>query len=345
MPTQTSFLLPQISCPFNVSYHPNGDVVAAASDKWFEGGSDHFTEAKRRRLYEIKAGQLTAYCYNDADDNRLRVVCDFINILFHLDDLFDNLSTRDTVAFSDVVMNALTSPHAYRIILPSGTKLPEAEPEASRIVRDFWGRCIADMAPSVQARFCENMNAFLKSLEAESKSRGDDSLPSIAEFMSLRRDNGGCRPSFDLLEYSFGIELPDFVMDDPSITLLSDCANDFIALTNDIFSYNVEQSRGDTYNVVVIVMKSFKLDLQGAVDHIGNMCRETLELFQATKASLPSWNVEVDKDVALYIKGLEDWMSGSLHWSLFVSERYFPPSTLKDGVVTLLPQRARSNAA
>ncbi|KAF8514896.1 isoprenoid synthase domain-containing protein, partial [Hysterangium stoloniferum] len=134
-------------------------------------------------------------------------------------------------------------------------------------------------------------------------------------FLPLRRDNSGCRPCFELLEYSFGIELPGFVMDDPSIILLSNCANDFIALSNDIFSYNVEQSRGDTYNIVVMVMKSFKLDLQGAVDHIGNMCRETLELFQATKASLPSWNVEIDKDVALYIKGLEDWVSGSLHWS------------------------------
>jgi hypothetical protein len=132
----TSFRLPHTICPFSVSYHPNGDAIAADSDKWFENGCHDFTETKRRRLCGIKAGQLAAHCYSDVEDCRLRVVGDFLSILFHLDDLSDNLSTTETITFADIVMNAFASPHIYSTILPCGTKLPEEEPDASALIRE-----------------------------------------------------------------------------------------------------------------------------------------------------------------------------------------------------------------
>ncbi|KAF8801858.1 terpenoid synthase [Phlegmacium glaucopus] len=339
VPTQFSFLLPQISCPFPVSYHPNGDIIAAASDKWFEAESYYFTEARRRRLHQLKVGRLVTCCYHRViNDNRLRIVCDFMNVLFHMDDLCDFLSTSEAVTFSEVIMNALASPHEYRTILPSGRNLPAVEPEASKLIRNFWQRCIVDMAPGIQARFCENVSATVKSIETERKFRGKDSLPDFAAYIAFRRDNSSCRNALDLLEYSMEIELPNFVRNDPSFTVLSNCAIDFIALCNDVFSYNVEQSRGDICHSVPIIMKIYKLDLQGAVDHIADMCRESIESFQAAKALLPSWGTEIDKDVALYIGGIEDWMSGNIEWSL-LSERYFPPGSMKEGVVTLLPRQ------
>jgi alpha-muurolene/germacrene-A/gamma-muurolene/(+)-delta-cadinol synthase len=134
--TSTTIRLPNIHTPFPLVYHKNGDAIAAASDHWFENGCRSFTEDKRRRLYGLKAGQLTAYCYHNTDDHRLRVVCDFMNFLFHLDDISDDLKATETVALSDVVMNAFASPHSYRGILPDGRRLPEEEPEASKLARE-----------------------------------------------------------------------------------------------------------------------------------------------------------------------------------------------------------------
>ncbi|KAF8524713.1 isoprenoid synthase domain-containing protein [Hysterangium stoloniferum] len=337
--TQSSFLLPQISCPFPASYHPNGDIIAAASDKWFEAESYYFTEARRRRLHQLKVGRLVAYCYHRAtDDNRLRIVCDYMNVLFHMDDLCDFLSTSEAATLSEVTMNALASPHVYRTILPSGRKLPVVEPEASKLIRNFWRRCIVNMTSSVQTRFCENISLAVKTIETERKFRGKDSLPDIAAYIAFRRENSACRAAFDLLEYCLEIELPNFVRNDPSLTVLSNCAIDFIALSNDIYSYNVEQSRGDICHSVPIIMKIHNSDLQEAVDRIADMCRESVESFQAAKALLPSWGTEIDKDVAMYIGGIEDWMSGNIQWSLFL-ERYFPPGSKKDGVVTLLSRQ------
>jgi len=67
------------------------------------------------------------------------------------------------------------------------------------------------------------------------------------------------------------------------------------------------------------------LDLQQAVDRVGEMCRRTIETFIENQARIPSWGHDIDTDVKLYVHGLREWIVGSLHWS-FVTTRYFGDS-------------------
>lgn len=114
----------------------------------------------------------------------------------------------------------------------------------------------------------------------------------------------------------------------------------------DIFSYNVEQARGDTHNMIPVVMHEQGLELQEAVDFVGyasssplplpalpsytnhppasrsEMCKASIDRFVSSRAALPAWTPAVDAALARYADGLADWIVGSLHWS-FVSERYF----------------------
>jgi hypothetical protein len=52
-------------------------------------------------------------CYPYADFDRLRVCCDFMNYLFHLDDLSDDMTHLGTRKIADDVMNTLYCPDAY----------------------------------------------------------------------------------------------------------------------------------------------------------------------------------------------------------------------------------------
>ena len=80
------FILPDLPshCKFPLTYHPNGDDVATQAVKWLDENCPNLTEKRRKALYGLQAGELTAYCYNTAPDHRLRVVSDFMNYLFHL---------------------------------------------------------------------------------------------------------------------------------------------------------------------------------------------------------------------------------------------------------------------
>ena len=58
------------------------------------------------------------------------------------------------------------------------------------------------------------------------------------------------------------------------------------------------------------------LDLQGAVDFVGELCKQAIDRFNYARSCLPSWSPQIDCDVDVYADGLANWMVGSLHWSI-----------------------------
>lgn len=95
--------------------------------------------------------------------------------------------------------------------------------------------------------------------------------------------------------------------------------------------------------MVIILMENYGMELQDAMDYVGEMCRVTMENFVANKERIPSFGDEqLDKDVAGYVQGLQDWIVGALHWS-FMSHRYFGTEGAeikKHRYVKLLPKKS-----
>ncbi|KAF9261191.1 terpenoid synthase [Marasmius fiardii PR-910] len=318
------FILPDLvsHCKFPLVYHNNGDAVAADSVKWLDVNCPMLNEKRRAALYGLQAGELTAFCYNTAADERLRVVSDFMNYLFHLDNVSDGMMTSDTGVLADSVMNALWFPEYYKPTKYPGKEQPEEELNAGKLARDFWGRCIRDAGPGCQARFKETLQFFFEAVKIQAEARDSDVIPDLESYIDVRRDTSGCKPCWALIEYALDIDLPEFVATDPVIMALNQYTNDLVTWSNDLFSYNVEQARGDTHNMIVILMHHHQHTLQSAVDVVGEMCREMIDNFCETRKTLPSWGPEVDDMVERYVQGLRDWIVGSLHWS-FQTTRYF----------------------
>lgn len=88
-------------------------------------------------------------------------------------------------------------------------------------------------------------------------------------------------------------------------------------------------------------MEERKLDLQASMNFAGELCHQSISKFEADRRSLPSWGTEIDRDVQLYVQGLQDWIVGSLHWS-FVTKRYFGmegEAVKKHRTIQLLPRK------
>jgi hypothetical protein len=101
----------------------------------------------------------------------------------------------------------------------------------------------------------------------------------------------------------------------------------------------VEQSRHETHNLIAVLMHEQGLDLQRAIGYAGQMCKSAIQRFEDNRAILPSWGEEVDRQVAIYVQGLQDWIVANLHWS-FESTRYFGndgQAVKRDGIIKLLP--------
>ena len=93
--------------------------------------------------------------------------------------------------------------------------------------------------------------------------------------------------------------------------------------------------------MIVVMMHHHGMSLQEAVDFVGDQCKKSVHRFIEDTHRLPSWGPELDEQVQAYVRGLADWIIGSLHWS-YDTERYFGkkgPENKKSRVVELLPVR------
>ncbi|THH32805.1 hypothetical protein EUX98_g1401 [Antrodiella citrinella] len=327
----TKIVIPDLvsHCNFPLRNNRHRKQASVECKQWlFRGGN--LNERKRKAFHGLKAGLLTAMCYPDAAYPQLRVCCDFMNWLFHLDNISDELNDRGTVHASVVVMNTLYHPHSYR-----------STNRVGKMTRDYWKRLILTGSPGMQQRFQETMDFFFQAVTQQAQDRENGVVPDLDSYVSMRRDTSGCKPCWALIEYAYNLTLPDEVMEHPIIVALGEATNDLVTWSNDIFSYNVEQSKGDTHNMIVVVMKQYRLDLQSAVDFVGRLCMQAIDRFNNDRKHLPSWGPETDRQVEIYVNGLADWIVGSLHWS-FESERYFAkagPEVKKTRIVELLPKR------
>ncbi|CAL1699466.1 unnamed protein product [Somion occarium] len=333
MPSQPmKIVIPDLvsHCDFPLRCNPCEAQASLECKEWlFRGGK--MSEKKKSAFHGLKAGLLTSWCYPKASYNELRVCCDFMNWLFHLDNISDDMNDYGTSRTAVDIMNALYHPHTYSPVSPEG-----------RMTQDYWRRLIPTATPGTQQRFMETMDFFFQAVTQQAVDRANGVVPDLDSYIALRRDTSGCKPCWALIEYAYNLDIPDEVMEHPVIVSLGEAANDLVTWSNDIFSYNVEQSKGDTHNMIVVMMKQEGLDLQGAVEFVGNLCKQSIDRFVEDRGNLPSWSPEIDRQVETYVEGLADWIVGSLHWS-FESERYFGKTGLEvkqTRVVDLLPRRS-----
>ncbi len=213
------------------------------------------------------------------------------------------------------------------------------------------------------------MDLFFRAVAQQARDRARGDVPSLEEYIALRADTSGCKPCFALIEYAAGIDLPDEVVAHPVIRALEDAANAHVSWSNvrvafcsapclppisqrvsraqDLFSYKVEQARGDTHNMVQVVMRRHNLPLQAAIDYVGDLTNSSILRFEQDRQKLPSWGEKIDRDVALYVQGLQDWMAGALHWSFSDSARYFGSDgdlVKQTRIVVLRPQPTGTGA-
>ena len=127
------FLIPDLvsHCPFPLRSNRHRASTSSASKSWLFRGltgvpflsgftsstSTSTSTSTSQRLSErlggfhgLKAGKLTALCYPTAGAPQLRVCCDFMNYLFHLDNISDAMDVRGTKRTADVVMDAVYPP-------------------------------------------------------------------------------------------------------------------------------------------------------------------------------------------------------------------------------------------
>ncbi|KAF7330915.1 Terpene cyclase [Mycena venus] len=307
MPTKIK--LPDIlaNWPWSRAINPNYANCRIESRAW--SGKFRVFSPKAQHAFDLcNPSLLASLAYPAVDHARCRVICDLLYVFGVFDDCSDAMDANAVQEWADIIMDALRNPCSPR---------PIEEPVIGEIIRSFWSNATMVVSATVQNRFIAEFGLYTQAV---------DLLLTLASgnvegYMDLRRNNLGAKPAFELL--AMDLDIPQVVYDNNALATLRQCAVDMICLANDLYSFNVEQAKGDDHNIITLMIIQEGMTVQGAVDRVSTIHDRLAAQFLAVFHSLPSFgSPAVDNMVRRYVDGLGNWVRANECWS-FESWRYF----------------------
>ncbi|KAJ7124059.1 terpenoid synthase [Mycena crocata] len=314
---QSTFRLPKLDDTFAVfpdnGLNPNFSETRVESREWINQFTDTVCGPKMRAFMGTCNFELSnSYCFPYADKAGLRATMDLTNILWLYDEFTDTVSGAEATAAAIIVARALREPDFCD------------QSWISLMMKSFKRNHIDKAGPNVARRFIDNFCTYVKIVGTEAILREKNEVLDISSYVAFRRETSAVRTCFDLVEYCAALDLPDHVHEDPVFISGYNAAMDLVFWTNDLFSYNMEQSKGHGgANVVTVIMKSKGVDLQTAIDFLSGYCEALTSQLQESRHILASREDPVySKDAVRIIDAFCDWVRGNDQWS-FATERYF----------------------
>ncbi|KAI0671543.1 terpenoid synthase [Trametes maxima] len=306
------FTLPDLLavCPLIGSTNPHYAQAAAESSAWVQS-YNILSPRKLAFLLQGSSELLVSHAYPYAPYEQFRTCCDFVNLLFVVDEVSDDQNGKDARRTGEVFLNVMRYPD-----WDDGSAL-------AKMTREFKQRLLAFAGPNSYRRFLMHCDDYVNAVAREAEYRERGEVLSVAAFQTLRRENSAIRLCFGLFEFCLGIDLPDVVFQDEHFMTLYWAAADMVCWSNDVYSYNMEQAKGHTgNNIVTVLMQEKAIGLQASSDLVGVHFADLMSRFVEAKKQLPSFSIGLDDAVAKYVEAMQHWVIGNLEWS-FESQRYF----------------------
>ncbi|KAG2052387.1 terpenoid synthase [Suillus hirtellus] len=291
------FFLPDLfnDCHYSLRMNPHSHYVSHTSEQWLFS-EVHIMKPEIAKFRALHISDFIAFGYPNADVSHLRILSDFLNWVFMVDDYLDDHDINDVRGMHECCISALCNPINFQMEDPAG-----------KICKSIFSHIKETAGPGCTKWFIHALDLFFIAAAKEAENRSKGLIHDLGSYTAPRRDLTRCRSCFVFIKYTAQIDLPDEVVLHPVIMAMEDAANNHVAFSN--------QSQHDIYtNLIMVLMHEQGLDLQGAVDYPGQLCKSAIQCFEDNCAILPSWGEEVDRQVAIYIQGLQDLSFSSAHY-------------------------------
>ncbi|KAF9559391.1 terpenoid synthase [Agrocybe pediades] len=301
MSSNRSFQLPDLLSivkPLELRTNRHCRAVTDASEKWFTGTlkeQGELTETELSYLRPMKAGLLCSLCFPTCDAPQLRILTDLTTLLLYSG--FRDYSFNDCRTdrrFSWNFQSSLGKSSSTKIfkVHTDGFEMLNGHALLKHIVKQCTTNVTAKTPEPWSHRFEEAVKDFRHSQEQVLLQKTQNIVPSIEEFIEIRREMQGGSLTWSIAELLEVFEYPELPGPDAeSVSSLTRHAIDIISWSMDVVSYQSDQTRGKTHNLVAVLMAQKNLSVQGAINLAGNMIRESVAAFFATeRAILESMN-------------------------------------------------------
>ncbi|WP_336709497.1 MULTISPECIES: terpene synthase family protein [unclassified Cedecea] len=309
--------LPEFYCPFTTHMNPSHDNSWAESRRWLVEMGLVQGEQAIERLDRSGFSQLTAKAYPYAAQDDLKVAINWLVWLFLFDDQLDECCLGHQKDQADLILDRL-----LRLALPDAEGKLSPQSPVERAFVSLWQEYARRLSKEQQRRFSQNIRNYLSSLRWEVTARNKSALPGLLTFVEIRRDTGAVRVVLDIIEFCLNDEIPAIIADSLELQLLKNCTIDVICMSNDLFSFEKERSRGDVNNLVLVLEQNAGCSRAEAVTRIYGLVLDRQNLFMETRHRLETLLEETPltqtqrESIRRYVEGMAHWMRANLDFSL-----------------------------
>ncbi|CAF0877010.1 unnamed protein product [Adineta steineri] len=298
--------------PFKPECNPAYETVSDATEAWIDSYGIPYKETT------YTCNLATALCFPHCSQSRLREICELWVLLILGDDIQDSVPISEDADRSKQQL--------YKNMMES-----------------LQPRILINITPGCRERFLTSFRAASKaSLLQSANEKNRRTVLDLETYIKIRRNTSFGLLVSNCIEYSLELDSLDECWTNDTFKCLVDYTNDAFSWANDIYSFNIEQSKGD-YNLISVLMHADpSLNIQQAIDRAGQMVIDRYADFERVRSELISWGTKIDAQVEKYVNGLGIAIIAFAVWS-FETPRYF--GTEREEVkrtrrVTLLPPGA-----
>jgi len=211
--------------------------------------------------------------------------------------------------------------------------------QLERGLADLWTRTAGPLPMESRKAFRVAVEEMIDSWVWELTGLAHHRVPDPVDYIEMRRRTFGSDMTISLARLAPGRVLPAEIQRSREFLGLTNAAQDYACLVNDLFSYQKEiQYEGELHNCVLVMQTFFDCDLDEGIALVDALMTARMRQFEhITAVDLPAMldRIEADDDVrssvAAYVTGLENWMASVLRWHqrttrYFESELSHPPA-------------------
>ncbi|SCL16690.1 terpene synthase family protein [Micromonospora inyonensis] len=310
---------PRFDCPIPPRLSPHADATQEWLSTWLARFDLPLDRDALDRLDRAGIARYAGRIYPDASPADLRTLAALFTWCFLVDDFCDtpHRSTPEEVdgLRQGVIRLLRTGPRSRH---------PGFTGPLRRMLVDAWRAPRARMPARSQVRFTDAMAHHLDGTWRESVNKAAGRVPTVTEYVPLRRATSAAYVSYALVEFATGQVLPDAVYHHPLLVRIAETANDLLSWFNDVVSLERDRVGAGGHNLVLATAHEHGVPVETAVALVADGWRAAMDRFVALRAAVPSFGPEVDPAVAVHLDAVANSVRGTIDWTL-ESPRYPAP--------------------
>ncbi|KAJ7529223.1 hypothetical protein O6H91_15G038900 [Diphasiastrum complanatum] len=153
--------------------------------------------------------------------------------------------------------------------------------------RDFWGAVVELMHPDSCLRLARYYQKFLMSSLIQIQNRENGFIPSLDEYIPMRRDSGASACCFMFIDLTDGVFVPEDIFSSPQMQKMVNIFQDITSWCNDLWSFKKEcLVNGDVHNLVFLISHYLPCSFQSAARLVTEMLYASCSEFEAAAEEL-----------------------------------------------------------